>query len=178
GSMRLTAIDARAIDRYRVAKLGQDRQVGEGKLTPKTVSNHLNVLARMLRMAHKWGLIEHVPDIERPAVTVQPFAFLDIEQAALYLRTAAEHLPEWRTYLLTAIRTGLRTGEMLALPRRHVDLARRVLHVEEGHTPEGGFASTTISRARDVPLARDAADALAELGPGDADALVFGHPIS
>jgi hypothetical protein len=45
--------------------------------------------------------------------------YLAFEEADRFLRAAA---PEWRTFLVVALKTGLRIGELLSVQRRDVDL--------------------------------------------------------
>lgn len=84
-------------------------------LSAKSVNNHLGVLGRMLRVAAKWKLIREVPEMEKLMVRKQAFDFLTFEEADLLMSTAKQHVPEWYPYIVVAIRTGLRVGEMLAL---------------------------------------------------------------
>lgn len=69
----------------------------------------------MLRVAAKWKLIREVPEMEKLMVRKQAFDFLTFEEADLLMSTAKQHVPEWYPYIVVAIRTGLRVGEMLAL---------------------------------------------------------------
>jgi integrase len=78
--------------------------------------------------------------------------FLTFEEAERIVSAAA---PEWRTFIITALKTGLRVGELLALKWEDVDLVagqlvvRRTLwHGQEG-PPKGG-------RNRKVPLSNEA----------------------
>jgi integrase len=59
--------------------------------------------------------------------------------------------PEWKAWVTTALKTGLRVGELLALTWEDVDLVagrlvvRRTLWRDQEGTPKGG-------RSREVPL--------------------------
>ena len=79
--------------------------------------------------------------------------YLTFEEADRFLRAAA---PEWRTFLVVALKTGLRVGELLALQWQDVDLVaghlivRRTLWNGQEGPPKGG-------RNRKVPLSDDRA---------------------
>lgn len=195
GPMRLDAIDERVIDRYIVDKLRSEAMAVIGRklkrprtLKPKTVRNHLGVLMRLLGLARRYKLITSVPNVEWPEIEAQPFQYLDFVQADAFLRTAAEHMPKWQAFLLTAIRTGLRLGELRALRWQHVDLKRRIIRVESNYTDEGGFGSPKNGKPRDVPLAWDVADALrshrhrrkaeALVFPGEDGGVLSRHPVA
>jgi integrase len=78
--------------------------------------------------------------------------YLTFEEADRFLRAAA---PEWRTFLVVALKTGLRVGELLALQWQDVDLVaghlivRRTLWNGQEGPPKGG-------RNRKVPLSDNA----------------------
>ena len=191
GNLRLHTIDTKAIDTYIVDKLlptsewtkprkgnGKGKRRGKREaeprlLKPRSVHNHLDILVRLLRVAYKWDLIVKVPEIERPRLNPPEFRYLDFDEADLYLETVEKRLPEWHSYVLTSMRTGLRRGEMLALRWRHIDLKRRVVRVQANWTPEGGFGTPKNGKARDVPLTREVVEVLLDHRIGDDGDLVF-----
>ena len=69
----------------------------------------------------------------------------------------------WRPFLITALRTGLRSGELRGLTWANVDLANKVLHIEQ-RADRWGTLDKPKSRAgkRDVPLPPMALNALRE----------------
>lgn len=73
-----------------------------------------------------------------------------IEAASLYAKT-----PLLPCFIRLALNTGCRRGELLGLEWRRVDLSRRLLHLEAGHTKAG--------KRRSVPLNAEAVAALQEL---------------
>jgi hypothetical protein len=44
---------------------------------PKTINNHLKVLSRILRVAHKWNLIADMPRVGHLEERKSEFNFLD-----------------------------------------------------------------------------------------------------
>lgn len=95
----------------------------------------------------------------------------------------ADAMPErYRAAVVVAFLSGLRAGELFALQRRHVDLTKGTLRVEQALAlpGSGSVFSTTKSRAgvRAVVLPSVAVEVLAEhmalFTPAGRDALVFG----
>jgi integrase len=160
GSWRLDRIDERAIDAYKVEKLKQLTPQGT-PLAPQTINGHLQVLGRMLRLARKWKLLKDVPEIGMLKVRSAGFDFLDFDEADAFMASAAEHFPVWHPYVVVAIRTGLRIGEMVALRwREDIDLVRGRLTVQQSHSRDNGFSTPKNDKSREIPLTWDALDAL------------------
>jgi integrase len=146
GRTRLDQIGAEQVARFKAAQLKLDYD-------PKTVTNHLAVLRRMLAVAVEWGRLEHIPAAKwRLRAPVPTFDFLTFEEAE---RLVAGADGMWRTMILVALRTGLRHGELLALRWQDVDLVagrllvRQALAGKKIDTPKNG-------RTREVPLSDDA----------------------
>jgi integrase len=160
GKIRLDQIDERRIDAYKVAKLAYVTPRGK-TMDPQTINHHLKLLGRMLRVARKWKLIAEVPDISMLKARKAGFDFLDFEETEQFLSYAAEHAPEWHPYLMVAIRTGLRVGEMVALRwREDIDLERGRLRVQQSYSRKNGFTTPKNDKARELPLTWDACEAL------------------
>ena len=141
GHLGLSEIDDLRIDQYAAAKT-------KAGLNPKTVNNTLTVLRKSLVVAKRWKRIETVPEIEWCKTEKPKFDFLDFEEAARLLQAADE---EWRPMLLTAVRTGLRLGELRALRWEDVDLVTRRLVVNQG-IARGVISSPKNGRTREVQL--------------------------
>ena len=161
GKRRLDRIDEQAIDKYTVKKLEHITPRGT-VIEPATVNQHLKVLGRMLRVARKWKLIHEIPEITLLKERKSDFDFLDFEEADTFLATAAEHRPQWLPYMVVAMRTGLRVGEMVALRwREDIALDRGQLHVQQSYSRKSGkFSSTKNDKNRKIPLTWDAIEAL------------------
>ncbi|MGH3008596.1 MAG: tyrosine-type recombinase/integrase, partial [Gaiellaceae bacterium] len=128
-------------------------------LSPKTITNHLLLLQVMLKTAVRWRLIRHNPvrDIDRPRLHHPEPQILDqAEIAALQAayRERQERAPSpeerewWRiahTLTFTALGTGLRRGELLALSWADIKLLDHQLHVHQALVK--GRLTTPKSRA-------------------------------
>jgi integrase len=72
----------------------------------------------------------------RVGTTPSSFEFLDFEDLDRFLSTTA---PEWKSFFITALKTGLRVGELLALEWKDLDLTvRRTLWRKQEGPPKGG----------------------------------------
>jgi integrase len=116
------------------------------------VNNHLCVLRKLLNLAVEWGELPDAPRVKQLRVAHGDSQFLTFEETLRFLRAAA---PEWKAFVTTALKTGLRVGELLALRWEDLDLVagrivvRRTLWRDQEGTPKGG-------RTREVPLSDDA----------------------
>ncbi len=158
GKYRLDQLDARTVDGYTAEALKRPCPLakrGRTTLSPKSVSNHLEILISILNQAVTWELIPKVPKFQRPKVTAPPFVFLDFEQSNVYLRTAEAFDSEWYPFLVVAMRTGIRLGEGLAMTWDRVDRKKCVLRIDQNWTPEGGFGTPKSDKPREVPLSKD-----------------------
>ena len=176
GKRRLDEIDERSIDAYIVQKLAQPSKKG-GTLKPQTVNKHLKMLGRALRIAQKWKLVTTLPEISMLKERKPKFDFLDFEEADAFMATAAEHEPEWHPFVVVALRTGLRIGELAALRwREDVDLERRRVTVQQSYSGKHGFKSTKNDKIRELPLTWDATEALRVQRSRVEGDLVFADP--
>jgi len=150
GRIRLNALSPLAIESFKAEK----RRAG---LKAKTLRNQLAVLSKLLNLAVELGLVMQVPRVRGIRVEEPDFEFLDFDEADR-LVDAARH--EWRAFIITGLRTGLRVGELLALRWDDVDLkarritVRRTLWNGQEGSPKGG-------RARRVDLGEQVSAALA-----------------
>lgn len=155
GEMRLDEITTEAVDHYVTDKLES--------LARQTVGNHIITLKRLLHQAHEWGHIDRVPKIKQlkaPPPGKRKFDFMDFDEAERFLAAAGK----WRPFMLVAMRTGLRLGELRGLQWGDVDLERRRVRVERAFTKDG-WGEPKSGSGRTVPLASDALVALQSLRP-------------
>jgi integrase len=140
------------IDRYITNKTQQG-------LSPKTITNQLLLLQVMLKTAVRWRLIRHNPvrDIDRPRLNHPEPQILDttdihrLDSAYKHLQTSAatdEEREWWRiahALTFTALGTGLRRGELLALQWQDIHLLEHHLQVRQALVK--GRLTTPKSRA-------------------------------
>jgi integrase len=112
----------------------------------------------------------------RPRQTKQECAFLDQDEIRRFLEAAS---PEYYAFFATAVLTGARQGELIALRWRDVDLPRRLIHIEHSYNRLNGESDPkTKSGKRSIvisdELQRILKDHLAAVG-GSHDDLVFGN---
>lgn len=156
GKRRLDEILSADVERYKAA--------AKKRLNPKTINNNLIVLGRMLSLAMEWELLKAAPKIKALPLPEQPFEFLDFEESD---RLLAAVTSEWRVMVTTAIKTGLRPGEVRALKWEDIDLSacrlivRRTLWRGREGSPKGG-------KSREVPLCDTALSALKAHRPSTA----------
>jgi len=149
GTWRLDRLGFMDVEQYKARKLKQ-------KLAPKTVNNHLAVLRKALALAVECGVLQHIPRVKLLRAAKSDFRFLSFEETDRFLEATE---PDWTAMLTTAIKTGLRIGELLALRWEDVDLVsgrfvvRRTLWNGQEGLPKGG-------RSREVPLCETALTAL------------------
>ena len=137
GSLRLDQIGPAEIEAYKAAKLGD----GYGK---KSVTNQVTVLRKLLNLAVEWGVLDKAPKVKGFPLktdTIGEDEFLSFEETDRFLKAAA---PEWKPFLVVALKTGLRVGELLALKWADVDtvsgqlVVRSTLWRDQEGTPKGG----------------------------------------
>jgi integrase len=166
GDRRLDEITAKAIDAYKASKLRA--------LKPATVANHVSVLRRMLNVAVAWGELTSAPKVTQVKIPRQEFDYLSPDEADRFLAAAGE----WRTFMLTAIRCGLRQGELRGLQWGDVDLESSRLRIARAFT-QTGWELPKSGKARTVDLPWDALAALRDRRPAKAGRteLVFPGPL-
>lgn len=125
-------------------------------LADKSINNHLTVLRRSLVIAKKRELISSVPEIEWLKCPKPEFDFLDFDEADRVIKGAD---PEWRAMIFTAIRTGMRLGEMRALRWDDVDLKASRIRVCQSIS-RGVITTPKSGRSRTIPLGDEVKAAL------------------
>lgn len=141
GNKRLDEIGVRDIERYKGAKLAQG-------LKPKTINNHLTAFRKMMTVAADWELIETVPRVKWFRTQKPDFDFLDFDEAERLIDAVDD---EWRAMILTALKTGLRQGELIALQWDDVDLVAGRLTVRR-NIWRGHIGSPKSGKSRVVEL--------------------------
>jgi len=134
-----------------------------GGLSPRTVTNHVQVLRRLMRYAVECGYVAAdpttsvmTPRVEAPSTRLR---YLTPEQ----VRTLIEKTPaSGRVLVVTAALTGLRKGELLALTFGDIDVEQRTIRVSK--TMRNGIVTSpkTPWSTGSVPIPRSLVPLLQE----------------
>ena len=126
---------------------------------PKTVNNVLAVLSKLLKVAVEWNVIERMPCIVRLLpIPKTEASFHGFDEYERLVKAAADD-GQTLVVVLLGGEAGLRCGEMIALERKDIDLARGRICVQRSDW-NGQINSTKSGRLRYVPLTSRLADAL------------------
>jgi len=124
-TLPLTAVTPGRIESFLQAKTGE--------VSPQMVNHLRGYLGRAFNAARRAGRYpgpNPVLDVRKRKVPKRKPDFLRVHEVPLLLRALD---PRWRPLFATAIYTGLRKGELLALRKSDVDLGRQVLTVARSH---------------------------------------------
>jgi integrase len=143
GELRLDEIKAKDIDRLAAKMLDK-------KLSKKSVNNTLATLGKLLRYAEENETIVKAPKVRLLKAPKADFDFLDFEEAERLL-AAAKKEPEWYALVVTALRTGLRFGELIELRWGDVDLVTGRLMVKR-NCVYGEVGTPKSGHSRELPL--------------------------
>jgi integrase len=108
----------------------------------------------MLVVARKRGIISSVSEVEWLEAPRPEFDFLDFEEGKRLLKAAAPE-PEWRAMILTATRTGMRMGELLAVRWQDVDLVAGRITVRQ-NAVDGTIGTPKSGKPREIALSEEA----------------------
>ena len=155
GSIRLEKLNALQVQALYRSKL-------DSGLSPRTVQIIHTTLHKALKQAVRWSLIprnvcEVVVPPRVPKSEIKP---LDSRQAKKLLATARDQQPYFYPLYVLAVTTGMRSGEILGLQWRDVDLDAGTLQVRR--TVFNGTVSTpkTARSNRGIRLPKIAVEAL------------------
>ena len=129
-----------------------------------TVRHELGLMGRALRMAHRLGVVDRMPEVPRPPKGQHRTRFLTEAEIERLLVACRESRNRWLAPLVTlALTTGARYTELTTLTWGQVDLDR-----DYGLSPAMLLPQTKTDQPRTVPLMSDAATVLRELAPDPA----------
>jgi integrase len=143
----LSQITIAEVDRYRIHKVREREKQGRG-LSNGSINETLNLLAQILEVAVEYGHIQFNPargrrrrlKASQPKRTwLEPEQIKPLLDATVRGLRGGKTMPDPRMHALfaTAICTGLRIGELLALRWRDVNLAQGRLTVLDSKTDAG-----------------------------------------
>lgn len=128
----------------------------------KTVNNVLTVLNVLLKKAVEWEVTDRMPcAIKLLPVPKTSMSFYDFEEYERLVATARSISSSSLLIVLLGGEAGLRSGEMIALGWRNVDLGKRQLCVQRSAW-NGQVTAPKGGRLRYVPLTQRLAAALRE----------------
>lgn len=169
GGIRIADINTQSIDEYKSSK----RVAG---LSAKTINNHLTILRKALDTACDWQILETIPRIKFLPAEEAEFKFLVPNEAERLIASSPSGL--WRAMITTALQTGLRFSELVALKwsainwhcGTHGQLTVSIRNVR------GCIGPPKSKRIRHIPLTKDVATelrALRAVQPTPQEGLVF-----
>lgn len=141
GNAPLSEISNQKIEEFKSAKL----QLG---LKAKTINNLTAILAKCLRTAVEWEIIEKIPRIQKLKVPPYKFDFLTTEEEILLIKTAPG---VWKEMIVMAVDTGLRLGEMAALDWPSVNFEKKEIVVRRSFTVKQ-MSAPKSNRERRIPM--------------------------
>lgn len=147
-------LDNRDLDQIRVADIEKWRnaRLKEG-LSAKRVNRVINVLRAALQRAYEWELIQ-----EQPLTRLKPLKvdkggvirYLSDAENARLMASLDKSTPWLKTFVVMALNTGLRRGELWNLEWRDVDLRKKMLVVRGKISP--GQEGAKSGHTRHIPL--------------------------
>jgi integrase len=135
GDIALTKITPKHFDTYKVSRLNECVQARLGvdelerKLSPITINIELRTLRAALSTAERWQLISKNPfeGLSQISIAKRTPAFLTVAQAETLLSCVDE---QWlKDFIIFAINTGMRRGEILSLRWADIDTIARVARI-------------------------------------------------
>lgn len=144
GKMPVDEIKTNHIEQYKA------RKVKEG-LANKSIKNHLTVLSKCLACAYQWfDLPSRPPEMPWPKCPPPETAWLSADECETLLAHAEGVI---RDMILTALRTGMRQGELKGLQWSAIDWESRVVIVKHSYCDrEKNIGSPKNNRVRSIPL--------------------------
>jgi integrase len=122
GRVPLSQLKPQHLQKYYAMKLAGVRQDRKDALTQTTVSHHHTCLHRALKMAVRWGLLSSNPAdaVTPPRPQHTEMQTMNEDELQIFLATAKP--TPYYTMFYTALFTGMRRSEFLALRWSEVDL--------------------------------------------------------
>ncbi len=153
GTHQLDKIGAAEIERY---KESQQRR----GLSNKTINNSLTILRKCIATAVDWEITERIPRFKFLKLPPLETKVVEPEDVTRLLAACAE---PWRTFVLMALRAGLRFNELIALRWCDLDLGTATLNVRQGEFRGHVGTPKTRKSVRSIPLTSDLVEAICRL---------------
>ncbi len=155
-------LDVQAITKNQVYDLiFQELDPSLSQHTKKTV---LKMVRRIFQMAVEDGVIDRNPatgvQVKVPEVEQKVLTNSEVE---IFLRQARETNHRFFPMWFLALKTGCRSGELMALCWTDIDFEAKIISVSKQWTNKTGFAPTKTQRSRVVPISDDLLKFLKEM---------------
>jgi integrase len=117
-------------------------------LSTTTVRYHAAILYQVLRRAVNWGVLAHNPAdrVEFPRRRQMEMCIWNEEQVRLFITEARRSSVHYALHL-TALRTGMRQGELLGLRWTNVDLSLGVASIQQTLYRLGRRVATKVPKS-------------------------------
>jgi len=123
-------------------------------LAPSTINHVLGLLRKILNDAVRWELIQSNP-VRKVRLLKVPkrtgASGWTVDEGSAFLAVVREHRPRWYPLFITALRTGLRLGELAALKKSDLDLGAKEIHVKRAMSA-GEETNTKSGREYILPI--------------------------
>ena len=151
-------------------KLASKYKRDDGKtLTVSTVHNIMRTARYIMNCAKEDGIIQTNPfegmgkllSLKKTKENIHP---LNEREVPLFSQVVKRDYPEWYPFFLTAIRTGLRKGELICLKWEDLDFANRFIWVRRTLRRDGTVKDTTkTGKTRRVDMSIELTEVLRSL---------------
>ena len=184
GSIPLQQLTPARLQAYYTEKLTSGRRDGKGGLSPRTVRHHHRLIHVALESAVKWQLVQrNVADsVDAPKYRQKEMNTFDEEGMLAFLESVKA--TEYYSVFYTALFTGMRRSELLALRWSDLDLDLGYISINRNlhHLADKSFVfqppKTTKSR-RQVPLSPSTSIILRQHRDRQrAQRLLMDHPVT
>ena len=140
GGSSLSAISVEDIQALKAAKL-------RAGLSPQTVKHILRLLRQMLAHAVDWGYLRSSPakKVAFPRIPRAEMDFLTPDEVQVFISRVPTR---WQALFITAITTGVRIGELLAMKWENLDVRSKHYHVRETLTRRRGGTAGGFSKPK------------------------------
>ena len=105
----------------------------KGNLSEKTIRHYHFIINEILESAVKWGYIVNNPaqKIDKPKVTKKDIEYLNLEQTQRFIQYLQCESIKHQAFIMLAIDTGCRRGELVALTWNDVDFDRNIINIDK-----------------------------------------------
>jgi integrase len=136
----------------------------DSTLSPHTKKTILKMVRRIFQMAVEEGILDRNPcagiQVKVPEVDQKVLTNTEVE---IFLKEAKLTGHRFFSMWFLALKTGMRSGELMALCWTDVDFEAKTISVSKQWTNKTGFAPTKTQRSRVVPISEDLLQFLREL---------------